>query len=67
MPWLPEIATFFVSTIVFRSASSVMCLDISVDSTISITIFRKVARCFFGRLRKMLQSSFCMSLKATAR
>lgn len=34
--------TFFASTIVFKSARSVMCLDMSVARTISMTIFRNV-------------------------
>lgn len=39
-------ATFLVSTMVFKSANSVMCFDMSVDNTISITILRNVWRCF---------------------
>lgn len=44
-------ATFLVSTIVFKSANSVMCFDMSVDNTISITILRNVWRCFLNTMR----------------
>ncbi|KAJ8880199.1 hypothetical protein PR048_016665 [Dryococelus australis] len=63
----PEPATFFVSTMVLRSASRLMCLDMSVDNTISMTILRSVCRCFLPRFTKMSQPSFCSSLNATAR
>lgn len=61
-PWIKNVlksslksnlpATFLVSTIVFKSASSVMCFDMSVDNTISITILRNVWRCFLHRWRE---------------
>ena len=63
----PLPATFLVSTMVLRSASRLMCLLMSVASTMSITIFRNVCRCFLVRLTKISQSLFCRSLNATAK
>ena len=59
--------TFFASTMVFKSASNCMCLDISVARTMSMTIFRRVFICFDVRWEKMFRSSAWRSLKATAK
>uniref|UniRef100_A0A915I9V1 Uncharacterized protein n=1 Tax=Romanomermis culicivorax TaxID=13658 RepID=A0A915I9V1_ROMCU len=64
---VPAPAIRFVSTVVLKSANKAICLDISVDRTISIVIRRNIWRCLRFNDDKKSDFDSCKRRKAAAK